>query len=58
MNGTEREYCPECESGDTEQVYVDWEVDSVVEIRVCHNCGCEWENDFGKPVKRVNQHGE
>ena len=54
----EPKLCPECGEYETERVHVEWQVDLVVEVRICNNCGAEYENRFGDPMQEVTHSGE
>lgn len=51
-----REECPECGTTETRREWVEWQADSVVEIRTCGN-GHEYNNHLGLSHQEVT-HGE
>lgn len=49
----ERAICPECGGHRTERVNVDWEVDRVVETRICNYCPTQYDCNYGDPYKET-----
>jgi RNA polymerase subunit RPABC4/transcription elongation factor Spt4 len=42
----ERKQCPDCDSYDTERVFVDWFTDGLEGTRVCGNCDSQFTNNY------------
>lgn len=44
------QWCPECESGDTEVVHTEFGADRIQRVRICNECPTQWTVTFAEPI--------